>query len=117
MRTVIVASSAGTAFEWYDFFVYGSLTAYSRKFFAQLDETSATLAALAVFAVGLLFRPLGALIFGRLGDRFGRKGAFLATVIIMGGGHFHHRLLPDSKELAGISTVLLFCFASCRAWR
>jgi MFS family permease len=110
LRTVVVASSAGTAFEWYDFFVYGSLTSiFARKFFnaAEIGETNATLATLAVFAAGLFFRPLGALIFGRLGDRFGRKGAFLATVIIMGGATFLIGLLPDSKELVGVSAILL----------
>ena len=110
LRTVVVASSAGTAFEWYDFFVYGSLTTiFSRKFFnaAEIGEANATLATLAVFAAGLLFRPLGALIFGRMGDRFGRKGAFLATVIMMGGATFLIGLLPDNKELMGLSAILL----------
>jgi MFS family permease len=108
MRTVIVASSAGTAFEWYDFFVYGSLTAIiSRKFFGQLDETAGTLAALALFAAGLVFRPVGALIFGRLGDRFGRKGAFLATVILMGAATFAIGLLPDNNLVGGASTIAL----------
>jgi MFS family permease len=108
MRTVIVASSAGTAFEWYDFFVYGSLTSIiSRKFFGQLDETAGTLAALALFAAGLVFRPVGALIFGRLGDRFGRKGAFLATVILMGAATFAIGLLPDNNLVGGASTIAL----------
>lgn len=110
LRTVVMASSAGTAFEWYDFFVYGALTKlFSDKFFnaAEIGETNATLAALAVFAAGLFFRPLGALVFGRLGDRFGRKGAFLATVVIMGGATFAIGLLPDSKDLAGMSAVAL----------
>ncbi len=110
LRTVVVASAAGTAFEWYDFFVYGSLTSiFAAKFFnaAEIGETNATLATLAVFAAGLFFRPLGALIFGRMGDRFGRKGAFLATVIIMGGTTFAIGLLPDSKELMGFSAIAL----------
>ncbi len=110
LRTVVVASSAGTAFEWYDFFIYGALTKlFSDKFFnaAEIGEANATLAALAVFAAGLLFRPLGALVFGRLGDRFGRKGAFLATVMIMGGATFAIGLLPDNKELVGASAVAL----------
>jgi MFS family permease len=108
MRTVVIASSAGTAFEWYDFFVYGSLTQIiSRKFFAHLDPTSGTLAALALFAAGLLFRPVGALVFGRIGDRYGRKGAFLATVIIMGGATFAIGLLPPNEAVGGMSTILL----------
>jgi len=108
MRTVIVASAAGTAFEWYDFFVYGSLTSIiSRKFFAGLDETAGTLATLALFAVGLVFRPVGALIFGRIGDTLGRKGAFLMTVIIMGGATFAIGLLPDNNLVGGASTVAL----------
>lgn len=110
LRTVVVASAAGTAFEWYDFFVYGSLTSiFAAKFFnaAEIGEANATLATLAVFAAGLFFRPLGALIFGRMGDRFGRKGAFLATVIIMGGTTFAIGLLPDNKELMGASALAL----------
>ena len=110
LRTVVVASAAGTAFEWYDFFVYGSLTSlFAAKFFnaAEIGEANATLATLAVFAAGLFFRPLGALVFGRMGDRFGRKGAFLATVIIMGGTTFAIGLLPDSKELMGFSAIAL----------
>lgn len=110
LRTVVVASAAGTAFEWYDFFVYGSLTSiFAVKFFnaAEIGEANAFLATLAVFAAGLLFRPLGALIFGRMGDRFGRKGAFLATVIIMGGTTFAIGLLPDNKELVGFSAITL----------
>ena len=110
LRTVVVASAAGTAFEWYDFFVYGALTSiFAAKFFnaAEIGEANATLATLAVFAAGLFFRPLGALIFGRMGDRFGRKGAFLATVIIMGGTTFAIGLLPDNKELMGFSALAL----------
>jgi MFS family permease len=110
LRTVVVASSAGTAFEWYDFFVYGALTTvFASKFFnaAEIGEANATLATLAVFAAGLFFRPLGALIFGRLGDRFGRKGAFLATIIMMGGATFTIGLLPDSKDLVGFSAIML----------
>ena len=95
MRTVVLASSTGTAFEWYDFFIYGALApVIARNFFSQLPETAGLIAALALFATGFLFRPLGALIFGWLGDRFGRKGAFLATVVIMGGATFAIGLLP-----------------------
>ena len=86
MRTVVAASAAGTAFEWYDFFVFGSvLTIISKNFFAQLGPTAGQIAALALFGVGFAFRPLGALIFGRVGDLLGRKAAFLICVSMMGG--------------------------------
>lgn len=110
LRTVVVASAAGTAFEWYDFFVYGAVTSiFAAKFFnaAEIGEANATLATLAVFAAGLFFRPLGALIFGRLGDTLGRKGAFLATIVIMGGATFAIGLLPDNKEMLGFSAIAL----------
>ncbi len=108
MRTVVLASSTGTAFEWYDFFVYGAVApVIAKNFFSELDETSGLLASLALFATGFLFRPLGALIFGWLGDKFGRKGAFLATVVIMGGATFAIGLLPTYAQAGGIGTVLL----------
>jgi MFS family permease len=82
---VIFASSLGTGFEWYDFFLYGSLAAViSKQFFAGVDETSAFIFALLTFAAGFAVRPFGALLFGRLGDLVGRKKTFLATIIIMG---------------------------------
>src|SRR4029078_8864711 len=86
LARVIIASSAGTAFEWYDFFIFGSLApVISKVFFAGLEPTPALIAALALFAAGFAFRPLGALIFGVVGDKLGRKGAFLITVTMMGG--------------------------------
>jgi MFS family permease len=103
LRTVVVASSAGTTFEWYDFFVFGSLTqVISRTFFSGLPETAGYVAALALFGAGFLFRPIGALVFGRIGDRLGRKGAFLVTVTLMGGATFAIGLLP-SYATAGIA--------------
>lgn len=108
MRTVVLASSTGTAFEWYDFFVYGAVApVIARNFFSQLDETSGLLASLALFATGFLFRPLGAMVFGWLGDKYGRKGAFLATVVIMGGATFAIGLLPTYAQAGGIGTILL----------
>ena len=103
LRTVVAASAAGTAFEWYDFFVFGSLTqVISRTFFSGLPETAGYVAALALFGAGFLFRPIGALVFGRIGDRLGRKGAFLVTVTLMGGATFAIGLLPSYAQ-AGIA--------------
>ena len=107
-RTVVVASSAGTAFEWYDFFVFGTLAAViSKNFFSALDETAGLLAALALFGAGFFFRPLGALIFGRLGDMVGRKAAFLITVTLMGGATFAIGLLPTYEQAGIIAPILL----------
>ena len=108
MRTVIAASSAGTAFEWYDFFVFGSLTSIiGKNFFASLDATAGLLAALGLFGAGFFFRPIGALIFGRLGDRLGRKAAFLITVTMMGGATFAIGLLPTYQQAGPIAPILL----------
>ena len=108
MARVIIASSAGTAFEWYDFFIFGSLApVISKVFFAGLDPTPALIAALALFAVGFAFRPLGALIFGVLGDRLGRKGAFLITVSLMGAATFLIGFLPTYAQVGALGPVLL----------
>lgn len=108
MTTVVAASSAGTAFEWYDFFVFGALTTIiGRNFFSELGETAGVLAALALFGAGFFFRPLGALIFGRIGDKNGRKGAFLITVIMMGAATFAIGLLPTFEQAGIIAPILL----------
>jgi MFS family permease len=108
MARIVVASSAGTAFEWYDFFIFGSLApVISRVFFAGLDPTPALIAALALFAVGFAFRPLGALIFGVVGDRLGRKRAFLVTVSLMGGATVLIGLLPTYAQVGATGPVLL----------
>ena len=108
MKRVVVASSAGTAFEWYDFFIFGSLApVISKVFFAGLDPTAALIAALALFAVGFAFRPLGAIIFGVVGDRMGRKGAFLVTVSLMGASTFAIGLLPTYAQAGALAPVLL----------
>ena len=113
MRTVVAASSAGTAFEWYDFFIFGSLTqVISKTFFAGLNETAGYIAALALFGVGFAFRPLGALVFGKIGDQAGRKGAFLATVLLMGGATFAIAFLP-TYEQAGIIAPILLIILRC----
>jgi MFS family permease len=108
MARVVIASSAGTAFEWYDFFIFGSLApVISKVFFAGLEPTQALIAALALFATGFAFRPLGALIFGVVGDRLGRKGAFLVTVSMMGGATFLIGLLPTYAQSGTTGPVLL----------
>src|SRR5689334_7706278 len=111
MARVIIASSAGTAFEWYDFFIFGSLApVISKVFFAGLEPTQALIAALALFAAGFAFRPLGALIFGVVGDKLGRKGAFLVTVSLMGRATFLIRLLPTYATADLLAPVLLIGF-------
>jgi len=108
MARVIIASSAGTAFEWYDFFIFGNLASViSKVFFAGLEPTQALIAALALFAAAFAFRPLGALIFGVVGDKLGRKGAFLVTVSLMGGATFLIGLLPTYATAGALAPVLL----------
>ena len=108
MSKVIAASSAGTAFEWYDFFIFGSLALTIQKvFFAGLNPTAGLIAALGLFAAGFAFRPLGAIVFGVIGDRLGRKGAFLATVSLMGGATFLIGVLPTYATAGILSPILL----------
>src|SRR5688500_18295763 len=108
MKRVVAASSAGTAFEWYDFFIFGSLaTTIQKVFFAGLDPTAGLVAALGLFAAGFAFRPLGAIIFGVVGDRLGRKGAFLMTVSLMGGATFAIGLLPTYATAGIVAPMLL----------
>jgi len=108
LRTVVAASAMGTAFEWYDFFVFGSLAqVISKTFFTGLSETAGLLAALALFGAGFAFRPLGALVFGRIGDRVGRKGAFLVTVVLMGGATVAIGLLPSYATAGVVAPMLL----------
>jgi MFS family permease len=108
MKRVIIASSAGTAFEWYDFFIFGALAqTISKVFFAGLEPTAALIAALGLFAAGFAFRPLGAIIFGVIGDRLGRKGAFLITVSLMGGATFAIGLLPTYQTAGVLAPALL----------
>jgi MFS family permease len=95
MRLVVIAASLGTVFEWYDFFLYGSLAVFfSALFFPPGNETAAFLASLATFGAGFAVRPFGALVFGALGDRIGRKRSFLITMVIMGLSTLIVGLLP-----------------------
>ncbi|MGZ6027672.1 MAG: MFS transporter [Caulobacteraceae bacterium] len=108
MRTIVAASSAGTAFEWYDFFIFGSLTTLIGKlFFANLDPTTGVIFALGVFGAGFLFRPVGALVFGWVGDRMGRKGAFLVTVSLMGLATLAVGFLPTYSQVGILAPTLL----------
>ncbi len=105
---VIGASALGTLFEWYDFFLYGALASYiASHFFSGVDPTTAFILALATFAVGFIVRPLGALVFGRIGDRVGRKNTFLVTLAIMGLATFLVGVLPGRAEIGAAAPLLL----------
>ncbi|UUX95825.1 MFS transporter [Aquabacterium sp. J223] len=107
-KKVIFASSLGTVFEWYDFYLYGSLAAIiARQFFAGLDPTSAFIFALLAFAAGFLVRPFGAIFFGRLGDMIGRKYTFLVTILIMGLSTFIVGVLPTYATIGVAAPVIL----------
>ena len=107
-RRVIFASSLGTVFEWYDFYLYGSLAAIiSKQFFAGVNETAAFIFALLAFAAGFAVRPFGALVFGRLGDLVGRKYTFLVTIMLMGISTFIVGLLPNYAAWGIASPVIL----------
>jgi len=107
-RKVIFASSLGTVFEWYDFYLYGSLAAIiAKQFFAGLDAGSAFIFALLAFAAGFIVRPFGALVFGRLGDMIGRKYTFLVTILIMGGATFIVGILPNYNSIGVAAPVIL----------
>jgi MFS family permease len=108
MRTIVAASSAGTAFEWYDFFIFGTLTTLITKhFFTGVPESAGFILALGAFGAGFLFRPLGALVFGRIGDRLGRKGAFLITVTLMGAATIAIGFLPTYSQAGIVAPILL----------
>ena len=107
-RKVIFASSLGTVFEWYDFYLYGSLAAIiAKQFFSGLDSGSAFIFALLAFAAGFIVRPFGALVFGRLGDMIGRKYTFLVTIVIMGLSTFIVGLLPNYASIGVAAPVIL----------
>ena len=107
-RKVIFASSLGTVFEWYDFYLYGSLAAIiSKQFFSGVNETAAFIFALMAFAAGFAVRPFGALVFGRLGDLVGRKYTFLITIVIMGVSTFVVGLLPSYASIGIAAPIIL----------
>jgi MFS family permease len=107
-RKVIFASSLGTVFEWYDFYLYGSLAAIiAKQFFAGTDPNTAFIFALLAFAAGFLVRPFGAIVFGRLGDMVGRKYTFLVTIVIMGLSTFIVGLLPNYASIGILAPIVL----------
>ena len=107
-KKVIFASSLGTVFEWYDFYLYGSLAAIiAKQFFSGLDPGSAFIFALLAFAAGFIVRPFGAIVFGRLGDLIGRKYTFLVTILIMGVSTFIVGLLPSYATIGVAAPVIL----------
>ena len=107
-RRVIFASSLGTVFEWYDFYLYGSLAAViSKQFFSGVNPTAGFVFALLAFAAGFAVRPFGALVFGRLGDLVGRKHTFLVTILLMGASTFTVGLLPSYKTIGFAAPTIL----------
>jgi MFS family permease len=108
IRKVILASSAGTLIEWYDFYIFGSLsTIISERFFPKSHPTAAYLATLAIFATGFIVRPFGAIIFGRIGDRVGRKYTFLITLLLMGLSTFAIGLVPGFGRIGIAAPVIV----------
>jgi len=107
-RLVIAASSVGTVFEWYDFYLYGSLATYiTTHFFSGVNETTGYIFALLAFAAGFAVRPFGALVFGRLGDLWGRKNTFLVTMLLMGLSTFAVGLLPSYAQIGILAPAVL----------
>ena len=107
-RRVIFASSLGTVFEWYDFYLYGSLAAImSKQFFSGVNETTGFIFALLAFAAGFAVRPFGALVFGRIGDLVGRKYTFLITIVIMGLGTALIGILPSYAQVGVAAPIML----------
>ena len=109
-RMVIFASSLGTVFEWYDFYIYGTLAPIlAAQFFAGVNPSAAFIFTLLAFAAGFAVRPFGALFFGRLGDLIGRKYTFLITMTLMGLGTFAIGLLPDYAAMGSRRPITLIC--------
>jgi MFS family permease len=108
IRKVIFASSVGTLIEWYDFYIFGSLAPIiATQFFPKTNPTAALLSTLATFAAGFIVRPFGALVFGRLGDKVGRKYTFLLTLVLMGGSTFAIGLIPGYDTIGFLAPMLV----------
>ena len=107
-RMVIVASSVGTVFEWYDFYLYATLAPFfATLFFPKGNDTAALLSAFAAYAAGFLVRPFGALVFGRIGDLIGRKYTFLVTIVVMGLSTFGVGLLPTFASIGWLAPIIM----------
>src|SRR5512139_986309 len=107
-KLVITASSVGTVFEWYDFYLYATLAPFfAALFFPKGNETAALLSAFAAYAAGFLIRPFGAIVFGRIGDLIGRKYTFLVTIVVMGLSTFFVGLLPTFASIGWVAPILL----------
>src|SRR5262245_5028823 len=114
-KFVIFASSLGTVFEWYDFYLYAVLAPFfASLFFPAGNDTAALLSAFATYAAGFLVRPFGALIFGRIGDLVGRKYTFLVTIVVMGGSTFLVGLLPTYTAIGWAAPILLVTLRLCQ---
>src|SRR6187551_3231140 len=114
-KFVIFASSLGTIFEWYDFYLYAVLAPFfAALFFPAGNDTAALLSAFATYAAGFLIRPFGALVFGRIGDLVGRKYTFLVTIVVMGTATFLVGLLPTFAQIGWLAPVLLVTLRLCQ---
>lgn len=108
LRKIITASSVGTLIEWYDFYIYGSLAVvFSGMFFPEGNGTAALLVTIAAFGTGFVVRPIGAMVFGRMGDRVGRKKTFMTTLLIMGGATTMLGLMPTYDHIGILAPILL----------
>jgi len=108
-RRAAIASLVGTAVEWYDYFIFGTASAlvFGKLFFPSQSSISGTLSAFAVFGVGFVARPVGGIVFGHIGDRLGRKGALITTLLMMGGATFLMGVLPTTEQVGVLAPILL----------
>src|SRR5512137_434743 len=114
-KLVIVASSVGTVFEWYDFYLYATLAPFfAALFFPKGNETAALLSAFAAYAAGFLIRPFGAIVFGRIGDLIGRKYTFLVTIVVMGLSTFAVGLLPTFESIGWLAPIIMVSLRLCQ---
>ena len=114
-RMVIIGSSVGTVFEWYDFYLYATLAPFfATLFFPKGNDTAALLSAFAAYAAGFLVRPFGALVFGRIGDLIGRKYTFLVTIVVMGLSTFGVGLLPTYSSIGWLAPIVMVTLRLCQ---